>query len=96
MNKPLLAALSTLAIAGAGVAPAAVAAPQMAPKAAAATVDFAGTVSLSNCSGSVIRFPGSADTAPALVLTNGHCLETGFPSPARSSPASPPAVPSGC
>lgn len=39
MNKPLLAALSTLAIAGAGVAPA-VAAPQVAPKAAAVTVDF--------------------------------------------------------
>lgn len=80
MNKPLLAALSTLAIAGAGVAPA-VAAPQVTPKAAAVTVNFAGTVSLSNCSGSVIRFPGSADTAPALVLTNGHCLETGFPEP---------------
>ncbi|MGV9243057.1 S1 family peptidase [Streptomyces sp. NPDC003710] len=44
-------------------------------------VDFAGTVSLSNCSGSVIRFPKSADTDPALVLSNGHCLETGFPSP---------------
>ncbi|MFG2778862.1 trypsin-like serine peptidase [Streptomyces prunicolor] len=80
MNKPLLAALSTLAIAGAGVAPA-VAAPQVAPKAAAVTVDFAGIVSLSNCSGSVIRFPNSTDTAPALVMTNGHCLETGFPEP---------------
>ncbi|MFD1660938.1 serine protease [Streptomyces caeni] len=44
-------------------------------------VNFAGAVSLSNCSGSVIRFPNSADTDPALVLTNGHCLETGFPSP---------------
>jgi V8-like Glu-specific endopeptidase len=42
-------------------------------------VNFAGTVALSNCSGSVIRFPNSADTDPALVLTNGHCLETGFP-----------------
>ncbi|MFE9129293.1 serine protease [Streptomyces sp. NPDC007148] len=44
-------------------------------------VDFAGTVSLSNCSGSVVRFPRSADGDPALVLTNGHCLETGFPEP---------------
>ncbi|MFF7747898.1 trypsin-like peptidase domain-containing protein [Streptomyces sp. NPDC007971] len=78
MNKPLLAALSSLAIAGVGAAPA-VAAPQA--KAPAATVDFAGTVSLSNCSGSVVRFPASADTDPALVLTNGHCLETGFPGP---------------
>ncbi|MBL1081246.1 trypsin-like peptidase domain-containing protein [Streptomyces actinomycinicus] len=83
MNKPLLAALSTLAIAGLGATPA-VAAPQGAGTAApqsakAVTVNFAGTVSLSNCSGSVIRFPNSADTDPALVLTNGHCLETGMP-----------------
>ncbi|MFF4748789.1 trypsin-like serine peptidase [Streptomyces sp. NPDC002514] len=42
-------------------------------------VNFAGTVALSNCSGSVIRFPNSTDADPALVLTNGHCLETGFP-----------------
>jgi V8-like Glu-specific endopeptidase len=44
-------------------------------------VDYAGTVALSNCSGSVVRLPASADTDPALVLTNGHCLETGFPEP---------------
>lgn len=90
MNKPLLATLATLVITGAGAAPA-VAAPTTAAPARAATakrtapaiqaVDFAGTVSLSNCSGSVIRFPGSADSDPALVLTNGHCLETGFPAP---------------
>ncbi|MFF8941138.1 serine protease [Streptomyces sp. NPDC014864] len=88
MNKPLLAALATLVITGAGAAPA-VAAPTTAAQAHATTrtapaiqaVDFAGTVSLSNCSGSVIRFPGSADSDPALVLTNGHCLETGFPAP---------------
>ncbi|MFE2063562.1 serine protease [Streptomyces sp. NPDC059467] len=79
MNKPLVAALASLAITGIGVAPA-VAAPQ-AKAAAAVTVNFAGTVSLSNCSGSVIRFPNSADTDPALVMTNGHCLETGFPDP---------------
>ncbi|KOV63678.1 trypsin-like peptidase domain-containing protein [Streptomyces sp. MMG1121] len=81
MNKPLLAVLSSVALAGLGATPA-MAAPHTAPhtaKKAAVTVDFAGTVSLSNCSGSVIRFPGSADTDPALVLTNGHCLETGFP-----------------
>ncbi|MEU2711147.1 serine protease [Streptomyces sp. NPDC007205] len=79
MNKPLLAALSSVALAGLGAAPA-VAAPHTA-KPPAVTVNFAGTVSLSNCSGSVIRFPNSADTDPALVLTNGHCLETGFPGP---------------
>ncbi|MFI2375315.1 serine protease [Streptomyces sp. NPDC018964] len=52
-----------------------------APK--AGTVDFAGTVSLSNCSGSVVRMPGSADSDPALVLTNGHCLESGFLEPGQ-------------
>ncbi|MEU6219488.1 serine protease [Streptomyces sp. NPDC047022] len=94
MRKPLVAALFALAVAGAGAAPA-VAEPQSEATAhtASATakastgtpavkaVDFAGTVSLSNCSGSVIRFPKSADGDPALVLTNGHCLETGFPDP---------------
>ncbi|MFJ5529817.1 serine protease [Streptomyces sp. NPDC093261] len=93
MRKPLVAALFALVIAGAGAAPA-VAAPQAARTAPTASrttaasrtatvqaVNFAGTVSLSNCSGSVIRFPNSADTDPALVLTNGHCLETGFPGP---------------
>ncbi|MFI7387588.1 trypsin-like serine peptidase [Streptomyces sp. NPDC049813] len=48
---------------------------------ATAAVDFAGTVSLSNCSGSVVRVPGSQPTDPALVLSNGHCLESGFPGP---------------
>ncbi|MFF4502163.1 serine protease [Streptomyces sp. NPDC001401] len=91
MKKPLLAVLSALVISGAGMAPA-VASPVLADGAATKTVtktakpsvkavNFAGTVALSNCSGSVIRFPNSADTDPALVMTNGHCLETGFPEP---------------
>ncbi|MFJ6982116.1 MULTISPECIES: serine protease [unclassified Streptomyces] len=50
-----------------------------APAPAVRAVTLAGTVALSNCSGSLVRFPNSLDTAPALVLTNGHCLETGFP-----------------
>jgi hypothetical protein len=91
MRKPLVAALFALVIAGAGAAPA-VAAPVPAPAEHAATgrtsaeaaptlkaVDFAGTVALSNCSGSVVRMPASEDDDPALVLSNGHCLETGFP-----------------
>ncbi|MGW6733200.1 S1 family peptidase [Streptomyces sp. NPDC055013] len=49
------------------------------PKAQA--VNFAGTVSLSNCSGSVVRFSDSEDNDPALVMSNGHCLETGMPGP---------------
>ncbi|MCX5266917.1 MULTISPECIES: S1 family peptidase [unclassified Streptomyces] len=91
MRKPLVAACFALAIAGAGAAPA-VAAPAAAGTGAAApvlkaatptlkAVNLAGTVALSNCSGSVVRFPSSLDTDPALVLSNGHCLSTGFPEP---------------
>ncbi|MFF3936338.1 S1 family peptidase [Streptomyces phaeofaciens] len=87
MRKPLVAVLIALAIAGAGAAPA-VAAPVSASttetKAAAPTlqaVSLAGTVALSNCSGSVVRFPNSLDTDPALVLSNGHCLTSGFLDP---------------
>ncbi|KOU59108.1 hypothetical protein ADK57_34345 [Streptomyces sp. MMG1533] len=90
MRKPLVAALFALVIAGAGAAPAVAAPTPTAPAAQADTkaaspkiqaVTLAGTVALSNCSGSVVRFPNSLDTAPALVLTNGHCLESGFPEP---------------
>ncbi|MFG2193143.1 trypsin-like peptidase domain-containing protein [Streptomyces sp. NPDC048639] len=45
----------------------------------ARAADFAGTVALSNCSGSVVRMPDSQDQDPALVLSNGHCLESGMP-----------------
>ncbi|WP_030758667.1 MULTISPECIES: S1 family peptidase [unclassified Streptomyces] len=84
MNKPLTVALLSLLLLGAAVAPA-VAAPTAptttptAPEATAAAVDFAGTVALSNCSGSVVRAPGSQPNDLALVLSNGHCLESGFP-----------------
>jgi V8-like Glu-specific endopeptidase len=50
-----------------------------APHAQRAQVDFTGIVALSNCSGSLVRGPRSRDTDPALVLTNGHCLESGMP-----------------
>ncbi|MFC4514113.1 serine protease [Streptomyces ehimensis] len=86
MRRPLVGALTTLLLTGATVAGAgpATAAPATAqPQAAAKTkaVDFAGTVALSNCSGSLIRMPNSADNDPGLVMTNGHCLETGMPGP---------------
>ncbi|PBC84779.1 MULTISPECIES: serine protease [unclassified Streptomyces] len=45
----------------------------------AKAVDFAGTVALSNCSGSVVRMPTSQSNDPALVMSNGHCLESGMP-----------------
>ncbi|WP_329314982.1 MULTISPECIES: serine protease [unclassified Streptomyces] len=80
MNKPVAGAVLSLLLIGAAAAPAVASAPQ--DKASAAvTVNYAGTVALSNCSGSVVRAPGSQSTDPALVLSNGHCLETGFPGP---------------
>jgi V8-like Glu-specific endopeptidase len=78
-----LAAAGALALAGAGALTAgpAQAAParSQAPRAQRAAVDFTGIVALSNCSGSLVRGPRSRDTDAALVLTNGHCLESGMP-----------------
>ncbi|PCG83634.1 hypothetical protein CIB93_23325 [Streptomyces sp. WZ.A104] len=90
MNKPLVGAFLAALLLGAGVAPAVAAepaprtqvredVPQAGPGPKAVT--FAGTVALSNCSGSVVRSPDSAPTDPALVLSNGHCMESGFPGP---------------
>ncbi|MEV3925248.1 S1 family peptidase [Actinomadura coerulea] len=78
-----LTAAGTLALAGAGAlaagpAQAAPAGPR-APRAQRAAVDFTGIVALSNCSGSLVRGPRSRDADAALVLTNGHCLESGMP-----------------
>ncbi|MFD5562072.1 S1 family peptidase [Kitasatospora griseola] len=71
MKKPLIGALGTVLLAGTALV--------TATPASAVTVNLAGTVALSNCSGSLIRMPGSVDTDPGLILTNGHCLETGMP-----------------
>ncbi|MFA1543790.1 trypsin-like serine peptidase [Actinomadura monticuli] len=54
-----------------------------APHQRRAGVDFTGIVALGNCSGSLVRGPRSRDTDAALVLTNGHCLESGMPAPGR-------------
>jgi V8-like Glu-specific endopeptidase len=37
--------------------------------------DFEGIVKLSNCSGSLVIFSGMPLTAPAVVMTNGHCIQ---------------------
>ncbi|MFE0641045.1 serine protease [Streptomyces sp. NPDC058877] len=83
MKKPLVGALLALLLAGAATAPAAAStSPEATARARTAqttAVDFAGTVALSNCSGSVVRTPTSLPSDPALVLSNGHCLESGFP-----------------
>ncbi|MEV6163257.1 serine protease [Streptomyces sp. NPDC052052] len=88
MKKPLVGALFTFLLLGAGIAPATAAADQgtaatgtVEKGITAQAVNFAGTVALSNCSGSVVRTPNSLSSDPALVLSNGHCLETGFPDP---------------
>lgn len=41
----------------------------------AATPNFSGTVALSNCSGSIVRWQSSQPTDKALVLSNGHCYD---------------------
>ncbi|MEU3373327.1 serine protease [Streptomyces sp. NPDC006660] len=76
-----LGAVSALLLATAGAVPAAAAQTSggTAAQAPVKAVTFAGTVALSNCSGSVVRTPSSQPSDPALVLSNGHCLETGFP-----------------
>ncbi|MGW1496691.1 S1 family peptidase [Streptomyces sp. NPDC002402] len=92
MKKPLVGTFLALALLGAGAAPAiAVTTADTAPAGTTAAsarpaahvtakaVDFAGTVALSNCSGSVVRMPASEPDDPALVLSNGHCIESGFP-----------------
>lgn len=43
--------------------------------------DFEGIVALSNCSGSLIQLEGVSDANPALIMTNGHCIEGGFTPP---------------
>ncbi|MER6780236.1 MULTISPECIES: serine protease [unclassified Streptomyces] len=80
MRKPLVGAVLSLLLIGAAAAPA-VASTSRDEAAQAVTVNYAGTVALSNCSGSVVRAPGSQPNDPALVLSNGHCIESGFPGP---------------
>ncbi|MEV0601308.1 trypsin-like peptidase domain-containing protein [Streptomyces sp. NPDC050315] len=79
MHRPLVGALASAvlgsaALIGAGAGPAAA---DSSPRVKA--VDFAGTVALSNCSGAVVRMPESVDTDKALVMSNGHCVESGMP-----------------
>ncbi|MGW5739536.1 MULTISPECIES: S1 family peptidase [Streptomyces] len=79
MNKPLVVACFSALLLGATAVPATAVGDERPVKAKA--VDFAGTVALSNCSGSVVRVADSKPQDPALVMSNGHCLESGFPAP---------------
>ena len=40
-----------------------------------AKYSFEGIVKLSNCSGSIIKLSGQPNTAPAIMMTNGHCIK---------------------
>ncbi|NGO72872.1 S1 family peptidase [Streptomyces boncukensis] len=86
MKRSLVSSLAAAlfgaaALAGIAASPAA-AQPQQAPQAKGPkTPTFEGTVALSNCSGSVVKLKGSKPGDPALVLSNGHCLQDGFLEP---------------
>ncbi|MGW8378798.1 serine protease [Streptomyces sp. ODS28] len=88
MKRPLAGAAAAMfaaavAFAGLAVSPASAApasAQQKAPH-KQATPGFAGTVALSNCSGSLVKMPESEPGDPALILSNGHCLLEGMPGP---------------
>lgn len=43
--------------------------------------DVEGAVDLGHCSGSVVRTPSSAPEDPAILLTNGHCVQEDLPEP---------------
>ncbi|MEW1653790.1 serine protease [Streptomyces sp. NPDC093707] len=88
MSRPLVGTLATAALgaaalltaaAPAGAAPVGPAAHHKPTPPRTQAVDFAGTVALNNCSGSIVKMPTSQPNDPALVMTNGHCLETGMP-----------------
>lgn len=56
---------------------------QSLPQNFTANFNFEGIVGLSNCSGALIRLEGAKDNDNALILTNGHCLESGMPKPGQ-------------
>ena len=52
--------------------------------------DFAGTITVNNCSGSLVRFENSTADARAMMLTSGRCVEGDFIAPngyRQNSPA---------
>ncbi|WP_412543556.1 putative Ig domain-containing protein [Longispora sp. K20-0274] len=76
MRKRLVTGLGAVLLAAAVVAGSA------APATAAPSIQATGlnaTIALSNCSASLVKFPTSADTDRAMMLTNGHCYEGGMP-----------------
>ncbi|MFF2809022.1 serine protease [Streptomyces sp. NPDC058000] len=92
MYRPLVGTLTTAVLGAAalvtaatpaGAAPAGAAAHHKPKPPQTKAVDFAGTVALDDCSGSIVKMPTSQPNDPALVMTNGHCLESGMPAPGK-------------
>jgi V8-like Glu-specific endopeptidase len=80
MHRLLLGLIATAFLGAATLTVTAQSTASAAPAPPKLAVDYTGIVALSNCSGSLVRAPGAADSDPALVLTNGHCYEGGMPS----------------
>lgn len=79
--RRVLSVVSALFVAGAlAIAGAPTPASAASPASPAITVaaDLTATIRLNNCSASLVRFPTSLATDPAMMLTNGHCFEGGF------------------
>lgn len=71
----VLLALMTPALANAQVVAPTIGGPDSAPPATSAATNFSGSVALSNCSGSIVRWKTSQASDKALMLTNGHCYD---------------------
>lgn len=80
MTRRLLGIIAAVCLGTATLTAVGTSAASAAPVSPRVAVDYTGIVALSNCSGSLVRAPGAADSDPALVLTNGHCYEGGMPS----------------
>jgi hypothetical protein len=76
----IAATVLTISSAAAAPAPAesAASSSRVVPQVQLQAVGLASTIALSNCSGSLARYPSSLDTDRAMMLTNGHCYEGGF------------------
>lgn len=83
MARRLPGIVLAVLVGGAVAATAGAASATAAPTAPRATPDFTGIVALDDCSGSIVKPAGAKDTDPALVMSNGHCLETGMPKPGQ-------------
>jgi hypothetical protein len=77
MIKRLIGVLGAVLLGAALTSSAGTAGAATAPPAA----NFAGTLDLHGCSGSLVRTENSADTDKAFVLTNGHCFGGTWPIP---------------